>query len=48
VEQLTPVLKFAWANRLIGNWFRWSPQKLMVVALLALMNATAVNVTVVP
>jgi len=44
VEQETPLLKSTRTSWLMGNWFRWSPQKLKVLVVVTLLIVTAVKV----
>jgi hypothetical protein len=44
VEQETPLLKSTRTSCLMGNWFRWSPQKLKVLVVVTLLIVTAVKV----
>src|SRR4029077_9678710 len=44
VEQENPLLKSTRTSWPMGNWFRWSPQKLKVLVVLTLLMVTTVKV----
>jgi hypothetical protein len=43
VEQETPLLKSTRTSWLMGNWFRWSPQKLKILVVVTLLIVTTVK-----